>query len=131
MSAYSTRVRIPQITDIRTAIELYYTRLELDNADIKKLFGVTSNTTVGKLKTLVREIMAEKNILFRDPRCVNTIVAYEAWGLNIKDLEERYTNLQKLNRGCRVSKSRASQRGTSVVKEALDKAQNNVLDCSE
>ena len=33
------RVRIPQITSIETALQLYYNRIELSGADIKELFG--------------------------------------------------------------------------------------------
>lgn len=90
-------VRIPQITDLKTAIKTYYSRFELSNTDIKKLFGVSSDTTVGKLKRLATEKMAEKNIPFRNPLCVNTEAAYEAWELDIDSLKKRYMELQSLN----------------------------------
>lgn len=32
-------VRIPPITSLKAAIELYYSRTELGNADIEQLFG--------------------------------------------------------------------------------------------
>lgn len=90
------RVRIPQFTDLKTAIELYRNRVELSNADIVKLFGKHSSSTIVKLKKLAQQKMAEDNIMYFNPQCVNTVAAYEAWGLNISDLEERYIRLQEL-----------------------------------
>lgn len=89
-------VRVPQFTDLKTAIELYRNRVELSNADIEKLFGKHSSSTISKLKKMVQDKMVEKNILVRNPRCINTVAAYEAWGLDINDLEERYIRLQEL-----------------------------------
>ena len=40
--------------------------------------------------------MAEENIMARDSYSVNTEAAYRAWGLDIKDLENRYSKLQAL-----------------------------------
>lgn len=91
-----TRVRIPQFTDLKTAIELYRTRVELSNADIVKLFGKHSSSTIVKLKELARQKMAEDKIMYLNAQCVNTEAAYEAWGLDIDDLEQRYMRLQEL-----------------------------------
>lgn len=91
-----TRVRIPQFTDLKTAIELYRTRVELSNADIVKLFGKHSSSTIVKLKELARQKMAEDKIMYLNAQCVNTEAAYEAWSLDIDDLEQRYMRLQEL-----------------------------------
>lgn len=91
------RVRIPQITSIETALELYYKRIELSSSDVRALFGKISESTVAKLKNKAREIMREENTPIWNAQCVNTEVAYKAWGLDIENLEKRHTKLQKMN----------------------------------
>ena len=91
-----TRVRIPQITDMRAAIQLYYERIELNNADIATLFGKHSSSTVAKLKDLARDYMVQHFVQAWNPLCVNTKAAYAAWGLDIDDLENRYMKLKEL-----------------------------------
>lgn len=90
-----TRVRVPQITDLRTAIELYLKRSELSTQDIEALFGNISKGSMVKLKQLAREKIAEKGIRVWNPRHVNTEAAYEAWGLDIEDLKRRYRELKE------------------------------------
>jgi len=88
-------VRIPSITSIETAVRMYYEKTELNNADVKELFGEHSSTTIAKLKKLVRERVVEENIPVWNAQNVPTKTAYEVWGLDIDDLEHR---LEKLNR---------------------------------
>lgn len=90
------RVRIPQITSVETALQLYYNRIELSGADIKELFGEISNCTIAKLKNKARELMNERSTPIWNAQNVNTEVAFEAWGLNIENLERRYSKIQKL-----------------------------------
>ena len=90
------KVRIPQITDIETAIQLYYERLELSNADIELLFGNHSSTTIAWLKAMARDKMHENNVPCWNAQRVNTEAAYSAWGLSIDDLEYRYKKLKQL-----------------------------------
>ncbi len=93
------RVRIPQITDIETAIRLYYERIELTNADIRELFGNISSATIAKLKRKANEIMTRENTQMWSAYSVNTEVAFRAWGLDISDLERRYKKLSSMKRG--------------------------------
>ncbi|MBD5111439.1 MAG: hypothetical protein HDT42_02725 [Ruminococcaceae bacterium] len=90
-------VRIPPITSLKTAIELYYSRTELGNADIEELFGKHSTATVSRLKRKARQKMVELNIPSWNGNRVNTEAAFESWGLNITDLERRYKKLQELS----------------------------------
>ncbi len=92
------RVRIPQITDIETAIKLYYKRIELSNADIRELFGDLGPATVSKLKKKAREVMNRENTPEWSARNVNTEAAFKAWGLDISDLERRYKKLSSMKR---------------------------------
>ena len=91
-----SRVRIPQVADLGVAIKLYYKRIELSNADIETLFGKHSSSTVAKLKKIAQDKMVEKNIMPLNALCVNTAAAYEAWGLDIDDLEHRFQKLKQL-----------------------------------
>lgn len=53
-------VRTPQITDLKTAIRLFYERPELSNSDITELFGKHSPATISRLKSKVRQRMIEE-----------------------------------------------------------------------
>lgn len=89
------KVRIPPIVDIKIAITLYYLRTALSNADIELLFGKHSSSTVAKLKKMAQDKMEEMHIMSWNDICVNTVAAYEAWGLDIHDLEHRYEKLKQ------------------------------------
>ena len=88
------RVRIPQVKDLGTAIRVYYSRHELGIKDIKELFGVGNNSAY-KLKAIARELMAERQCPTYDLHKANTRIAYEAWGLDIKAIEQGYAKLLK------------------------------------
>ena len=90
-------VRIPPITSLKTAIELYYSMTELGNSDIKRLFGNHSSATITRLKNKAKQKMIEQGTPVWNAQRVNTKVSYEAWGLDIKDLEFRYKKLQELS----------------------------------
>ena len=90
------RVRIPQVVDLEGAIKLYYRRIELSNSDIETLFGKHSSSTIAKLKKMAQNKMIEKNVMSLNALCVNTAAAYEAWGLDINDLEHRFQKLKQL-----------------------------------
>lgn len=90
-------VRIPQITSLETAIRLYYEHTELSNSDIKELFGKCSSATISRLKSKVREKMAEEKTPVWNANNVNTKVAYSTWGLNIDDLEHRYKKVRLIH----------------------------------
>ena len=84
-----------QLNDIGKAIKIYYSRIEMSNSDIKTLFGCGDGTAI-KLKRIAKEKVLEKNIPIFDSRMVNTQAAFEAWGLDIQDLEKRYAKLKKI-----------------------------------
>lgn len=98
MPTSTINVRIPQLVSIETAIRLYYSRIELSNSDIRELFGRLGNTTVVKLKKKAREVMQQNNRPVWNARCVNTLDAFTAWGLDIADLERRHKKIQSLER---------------------------------
>ena len=91
-------VRIPQLVDIEKAVELYYTRLDLSNDDIKSLFGNMGSAKVAQLKKLAEEERRRQNAARWSPLRVPTGCAFDAWGLNIEDLERRLAALHKIEK---------------------------------
>ena len=89
-------MNIPQITDIDTAIIIYYRYPEIGTKEITQLFKKHSKATVGRLKKLARKNMMENNIFTHGMYKINTVCAYTAWGLDVEDLEKRRNKLQKL-----------------------------------
>ena len=81
--------------DIKTAVQIYYTKPEIGTDDIRKLFSV-GKSKAQRMKNEVRKVMAEKGVKVWLPYSVNTEVAFEVWGLNITDLEARLKKLQRL-----------------------------------
>lgn len=94
----ATRVRIPQVTSIETAVKLYYSRLALSNKDIEVLFGKLGKARVARLKKLAREQMRADEEKAWNAVNVNTGSAYKAWGLDIADLERRNEKLKQLEK---------------------------------
>ena len=89
-------INIPQISSIGTAVELYYSRVALSNADITALFAPIGKDKVIGLKRLAREKTAELGKMQWSNQTVRTDDAYLAWGLDIEKLEEKYKKLKRL-----------------------------------
>lgn len=95
MDARQYHVRIPNIVDVGLAIKIYYETMWLRNKEIRALFGAVGHTTTVKLKNMANDLMRERGLMPWDATSVNTAIAYEAWGLDIADLEKRYSKLLK------------------------------------
>jgi hypothetical protein len=80
---------------VEIAVKTYWDKFELETADIKELFEA-SNSGASRLKKQARALMAERNVLPFSPTAVVTEVAFEAWGLDINRLEERYKKLKRM-----------------------------------
>ncbi len=89
-------MNIPQITDIDTAISIYYRYPEISTKEIIKLFNKHSKSTISRLKKLAQKKMIEENVYVYGMYKVNTDCAYKSWGIDIQDLEKRRNKLQKL-----------------------------------
>ena len=83
--------------NIEFAVTLYYERIWLENSDIKQLFNISSSSTVAKYKQEAIKYFENKDVspIHRNNK-LDTWLAYEAWGLNIKNLESRLHKLQKI-----------------------------------
>ena len=90
-------MNIPAITNIETALRIYYEHSELGNKEITALFGKLSSATIARLKRIVKDEMMIRSIMSYGLRKVNTEVAFEIWGINILDLEKRMRKIRELN----------------------------------
>ena len=86
----------PKLADIATVIKIYNYSYELDTTDILKLYPGASKDYIARKKRKVKEYMKEKAIPSNDRHTVDTDIAFEAWGINIKAIEKKYSNLIKL-----------------------------------
>lgn len=87
-----------RVADVETAVRIYYQYPELSSKEINELFGKElSSSTLSKYKGMAREIQNERDIYTIGISTVNTEIAYEAWGLDIKNLEKRLKKLRELN----------------------------------
>ena len=90
-------MNIPQITNINTALKIYYTNSEIGNKEITALFGRRSSATISRLKRIAKTEMNDRNVLSYGANKVNTAVAFDVWGIDINDLEKRIKKLKELN----------------------------------
>lgn len=81
--------------DIREAVELYFTTTALGNAEIQRLFNCSTSKAKG-LKDIAREQEVKDGVIQPSPNTVNTVSAYKAWGLDIRDLKKRLVEHQRL-----------------------------------
>ena len=87
-----------QVKDIPTAVEIFYTYPELGTAEVKRLFGCSASSAT-RLKAMATARQKEKGIMTFSNSSVNTRCAYEAWGIDINDLEKRLLKYQKIKKG--------------------------------
>ena len=87
-------VNVPQVSDPVYAVQMLREQGEIGHQDIIRIFGCSGGTAT-KLKRAAAEVMAERGTPSYNSRFVNTVVAYETWGLNGKRLEAA-ANARKL-----------------------------------
>ena len=87
---------IPSITSIDNALKIYYENAEIGNKDIQILFGNRSSATISRLKKLVKAEMIKRNIPTFSAFKINTVVAFDVWGLDVNDLEKRRKKIKEL-----------------------------------
>lgn len=89
-------MKYKQPIDFDTALRIYYTYPEINNAIINELFGGICPNTCTKYKREVKRRQIEEGIKTFRENSVNTEVAFEVWGIDIKDIERRRERLIKL-----------------------------------
>ena len=87
-----------QVKDIQTAVNIYYTYPELGTKQVQQLFDCGRNKAT-ELKAIARKHQEEEGIITYSRSSVNTRCAYEAWGIDIADLEKRHIRYQKIQKG--------------------------------
>ena len=90
-------MNIPPISSIQNALSIYYNYSEVGNKEIAALFGQRSTATVVRLKRLAKDEMTARDILSYGANKVNTAVAFEVWGIDVKDLERRMKKIKELS----------------------------------
>ena len=89
-------MNIPQITDIETALRIFYQYPEIGTREMLLLFTQRSKSTINRLKRLAQKQMLDDKVHTRGMYKVNTKSAYKAWGIDIEDLENRRNKLLEL-----------------------------------
>jgi len=90
-------MNIPSIQSIENALKIYYNHSELGNKEITALFGKRSSATIARLKQQVKYEMDKRDVFSYGANKVNTAVAFEVWGLDVRDLERRMKKMKELD----------------------------------
>lgn len=85
-----------RLADPQTVLTVYYECREISNAEMQKLFGAVGQSTITRLKKRALELMRERGVSRLGRHSVNTEVAFEAWGIDIADMERRFAKQKKL-----------------------------------
>ena len=88
---------IPSITSIDNALKIFYENAEIGNKEIEKLFGNRCSATISKLKKVVKVEMLKRDIPTFSANKINTVVAFDVWGIDISDLENRRKKMKELS----------------------------------
>jgi hypothetical protein len=91
------KMNIPKITSINTALRIYYNHPEIGNKEITALFGRRSSATIVRLKKIVKAQMDALGMPSYGANKVNTVIAFQVWGLDVADLERRKKKLKDLD----------------------------------
>ena len=92
-------MNIPPVVNIDEALRVYFAYPELGNKEITALFGKRSSATVARLKRAVKDEMSSKGVLSYGSNTVNTEIAFDVWGIDVKDLEKRMKKIKELGLG--------------------------------
>lgn len=91
-------INIPPIASVESALEVYYRFPQLGNKEIRQIFGPLSSAKICQLKDVAREKMTERGEIRYNNRLVGADSAYQAWGIDIADLERRLARLRRLEK---------------------------------
>lgn len=83
--------------DIPAAVELYYSSFVIRPADIRRIFGCGHDLASRLMRQAAEYTIAQGQAL-PSMREVSVRTAYEAWGYDIADLEERARKLARVRK---------------------------------
>ena len=83
--------------NIQAAVRIYYEKLSLGGKEIREIFGFKSDSAATKKKKEVIAYFAKQDInpIHTVNNRLDTWRAFEAWGLDISDLEKRLKKLKQ------------------------------------
>ncbi|MCI8589710.1 MAG: hypothetical protein HFE77_03250 [Clostridiales bacterium] len=90
------KTKIRPVKNMETALYIYWNYPEIGNKEIAALFGLSGTATLARYKKIARQRMDEKGVECRGFACVDTATAFEAWGIDVGDLENRLIKIQRL-----------------------------------
>lgn len=85
-----------RLAEPRVLLEIYYGLPEIGNAEIRQIFGLKSDTAVRRYKLAALDLMKERGEMRYCQHSVRTETAFDAWGIDIAEVERRYNKLRKL-----------------------------------
>ncbi len=88
--------RRPNLKNVEVAIKAFYGTGYISNAEIKAMFGVSSDAAVSRIKKPVLEEEDRQNVPRVVPYHVNAKVAFEVWGIDVTELVKSREKLRKL-----------------------------------
>jgi len=89
-------MHIPPIISIEDALFVFWNFNELGNKELRMLFGKLSTARISALKKTVKAEMNNRGIHSYAAYSINTKIAFEVFGLDAIDLEERRKKLKDL-----------------------------------
>ena len=87
---------IRPVQNIDAALKAYYGNGYINNRDIKAIFQVC-DSSAWKMAKSVREESAKRDIPIIMPGYINVKIAFELWGINVKELEQNKRKIANLN----------------------------------
>lgn len=84
-----------KITNIETAVKIYYTYPELGTEEVVRLFGCSTSSAT-RLKKQARNQQMIEGVTSFSSSNVNTKIAYKVWGLDIAEMERRMLRYRKI-----------------------------------
>ena len=91
------QIRRRAVKNVDAALMAYYGPGYIDNKTIGVIFGTKTASTIYKLKLPVMAEERKRNIPVVVPHHVNVKVAFEVWGIDVKELERNKKKLEELN----------------------------------
>lgn len=90
--------RLP-VKDIDAALKAYYGTGYISNDQIRDMFGIKSGATLQRLKKPVLAEEKYQNVPIVVPHHINARIAFDVWGINVRELEQNRKKMQELGLG--------------------------------
>lgn len=85
------------VQNIPAALKAYYGNGYINNKMIKEIYELKSGGAVCKMKAMVRDEELKRGVPIIIPGHVNVKIAFDVWGVDVKELERNRQKLLDLN----------------------------------